>query len=195
MRNEKEKKKKLGPFQWIVFGGIFPIIIVLTVLLAILSFRGVNIFEETEKIPVIGSLFTDENTDESTVDDLENTILELQAELKNEQAKTTQLQSELETKENEIAQLQAENEQLEQNVNELQNSNSTTSTDWDSVVKTYEAMKPKDAALILVEMDETTALNILAELTEDQLADILGKMSPEDAANFTDQLAELADNR
>ncbi|WAA10716.1 MotE family protein [Fervidibacillus albus] len=195
MRNKKEKKKKFGFWQWIVFGGIFPIIIVLSVLLAIFSIRGVNIFEEVEKIPVIGSLFTDENSVGTTVEDLENTINDLQAELKNEEAKATQLQSELETKENEIAQLQAENERLEQSVNELQSSNTTTNTDWDSVVKTYETMKPKDAALILVEMDEATALNILAELTEDQLADILEKMSPEEAAQFTDQLADLADNR
>ncbi|WAA13602.1 MotE family protein [Fervidibacillus halotolerans] len=192
MRKEKEKKKKkFGIFQWIVFGGIFPILIALSILLIVLSIQGINVFKETEKIPVIGNFLGQEKNDETSVDDLENTIRKLQAELKNEEAKSSQLQSKLEDKEKEIAQLEEEKKRLERDLNELMNSKGTTSKNWDSVIKTYETMKPKEAALILVEMDENTALNILADLSEDQLADILEKMPPQDAAQFTNRLAEL----
>ncbi|WP_181163010.1 MotE family protein [Emcibacter nanhaiensis] len=59
----------------------------------------------------------------------------------------------------------------------------------DSLVKTYTAMKPKDAARIFDNLDMDILINIIEKMNEKKVAPILAKMSPQTAKELTVELA------
>lgn len=59
-----------------------------------------------------------------------------------------------------------------------------------SLVKVYEAMKPKDAARIFDELDMNTLLMVVDRMSERKVAPILAAMSPQKAMEVTQQLAD-----
>ena len=62
---------------------------------------------------------------------------------------------------------------------------------WRGIVKTYETMRPKDAAAILNDMEETVLLQVLDRMKETKAAPILAAMTPERARSATAQLAQM----
>jgi flagellar motility protein MotE (MotC chaperone) len=60
----------------------------------------------------------------------------------------------------------------------------------DSLVRVYEAMKPKDAAARITLMDDSVRLPMAAKMKERALSAILAMMSPEDAKSLTEKLAK-----
>lgn len=58
-----------------------------------------------------------------------------------------------------------------------------------SLVKIYEAMKPKDAARIFDEMDMDVLLLVVGRMNERRIAPVLAAMSPEKAKDVTQELA------
>ena len=83
----------------------------------------------------------------------------------------------------ELANLQARLEQLEKSRVERDDAN------WAGLVKVYETMKPRDAALIFNEMDMPVLLQIVDRMKEAKAAVILGAMLPDRARLLTAQLA------
>lgn len=190
------EENKSGIFKKLFYFVIIPFLLILTIVLIISTVSGLNIFQEAAKIPVIGSLFSSKDMATTSIEEYDQQINKLQAQLKNQEKKVEDLQSELEKKDQEIATLQEEKKNFETNQNnqaepgnENANGQNETDTQWNEVIKTYEKMKPQSAANILAQMDETTALNIMTDLKEDTLARILEKMPVEKAANFTAKLA------
>ena len=59
----------------------------------------------------------------------------------------------------------------------------------DALVKTYSAMRPKDAARIFDSLEESVALQVAAQMKPDVLAPILGAMQSEAAQKLTVRLA------
>lgn len=195
--NKTMEENKSGILKKLFYFVIIPFLLILTIVLIISTVSGLNIFQEAAKIPVIGSLFSSKDMATTSIEEYDQQINKLQAQLKNQEKKVEDLQSELEKKDQEIASLQEEKENFEntkvepgnENVNAKANDQNETDTQWNEVIKTYEKMKPQSAANILAQMDETTALNIITDLKEDTLARILEKMPVEKAANFTAKLA------
>ena len=62
---------------------------------------------------------------------------------------------------------------------------------WRGIVKTYESMRPRDAAAILNDMEEAVLLQVLDRMKEVKAAPILAAMTPERARTATTQLAQL----
>ncbi len=60
-----------------------------------------------------------------------------------------------------------------------------------SLVKIYEAMKPKDAARIFEELDLDTLLLVAERMKERKLAPIMAKMNPQKAKTMTVELTKL----
>jgi len=60
-----------------------------------------------------------------------------------------------------------------------------------SLVKIYEAMKPKDAARIFAELELNTLLDVAERMKERKLAAIMSKMNPEKAREVTVELRNL----
>lgn len=59
----------------------------------------------------------------------------------------------------------------------------------DALVKTYSSMKPKDAARIFDNLDESVTLSVAAQMKPDVLAPIIGAMQSEPAQKLTVRLA------
>ncbi|MCU9600145.1 MotE family protein [Pallidibacillus thermolactis] len=192
MKKEIEKKQKSNIGKKILFAIVLPLIFICMIMIIIFSFLGKNIFEEASNIPIIGSIFA---TDASvvTTEDLQKQINQLKAALSDEQAKVSDLEFQLEQKEQELETLKQENiesDLVNQEVNSENLEEQSITDEWATIAKTYENMKPKNAAAILVSMDEPTALNILRSMQEKNVAAILEKMPAENAAKFTVKLVE-----
>ena len=61
---------------------------------------------------------------------------------------------------------------------------------WRGLVKTYEAMRPRDAATIFNDLDGPVLLQVLDRMKEAKAAPILAAMTPERARAVTAQLAQ-----
>ncbi len=61
---------------------------------------------------------------------------------------------------------------------------------WRGLVKTYEAMRPRDAATIFNDLDGPVLLQVLDRMKEAKAAPILAAMAPERARAVTAQLAQ-----
>jgi flagellar motility protein MotE (MotC chaperone) len=84
----------------------------------------------------------------------------------------------------ELGRLRGEIEKLVRQVDEQQ------AAQLDSLVKIYETMKPKEAALIFQELDMGVLLNVLERMRESKSAPILAAMDPLRARDVTSQLVE-----
>ena len=81
--------------------------------------------------------------------------------------------------------LQAQLEKLDETRRERDDSN------WRGLVKTYEAMRPREAAIILNELDSAVLLQVLDRMKEAKAALVLAAMQPDRARNATAALAQL----
>lgn len=61
---------------------------------------------------------------------------------------------------------------------------------WRGLVRTYEAMRPRDAAAIFNELDLPVLLEVLDRMKENRAAPVLGVMQPERARQVTAELAQ-----
>ncbi|RYD28547.1 MAG: hypothetical protein EOP89_02190 [Lysobacteraceae bacterium] len=81
--------------------------------------------------------------------------------------------------------LQTKLEQLEKDRQDRQDAN------WRGLVRTYEDMRPRDAAVIFNDLDSTVLVQVLDRMKDAKAAPILAAMTPERARAITSQLAQL----
>ena len=62
---------------------------------------------------------------------------------------------------------------------------------WQGLVKTYEAMKPRDAATIFNDLEMPVLLQVVDRMKEAKAAAILAAMQPDKARDLTTQLAQM----
>jgi flagellar motility protein MotE (MotC chaperone) len=84
----------------------------------------------------------------------------------------------------ELTALQAKLEAMENTRRERDEAN------WRGLVKTYETMRPRDAAMIFNDLDQTVLLQVLDRMKESKAAPILAAMQPERARFTTTELAK-----
>lgn len=82
-----------------------------------------------------------------------------------------------------LAALQARLETLDQTRRERDEAN------WRGMVKTYETMRPRDAAAIFNELDQPVLLQVLDRMKEVKAAPVLAAMRPDRARQVTTDLA------
>jgi flagellar motility protein MotE (MotC chaperone) len=80
--------------------------------------------------------------------------------------------------------LQTKLEQLDKERHEREEAN------WRGLVKTYESMRPRDAAVIFNDLDSAVLIPVLDRMKEAKAAPILAAMAPERARAATTQLAQ-----
>ena len=85
----------------------------------------------------------------------------------------------------ELTALQTRLEQLDQTRRERDDAN------WHGLVKTYEAMRPRDAAAILNELETPVLLQVLDRMKEAKAALVLAAMVPDRARTATIGLAQM----
>lgn len=81
--------------------------------------------------------------------------------------------------------LQTKLEQLEKDRQDRQDAN------WRGLVRTYEDMRPRDAAVIFNDLDSAVLVQVLDRMKDAKAAPILAAMTPERARAITSQLAQL----
>jgi flagellar motility protein MotE (MotC chaperone) len=89
----------------------------------------------------------------------------------------------------ELTDLQKKLEQLDADRKKREEAN------WQGLVRTYETMKPAEAAAILNDMDVPVLLQVFDRMKEAKAAAILGAMQPDRARDATTQLARLRTKR
>ena len=86
----------------------------------------------------------------------------------------------------------SELKQLQKTINDLiKTHDDQQETKIASLVKIYEAMKPKDAARIFEQLDLNTLLIVAERMKERKLAPVMAQMNPEKAKDVTVELSRL----
>lgn len=192
----KERNKSKGAVQRLVLWVAVPLLIMLLLILVIGSIAGINVLEKTKqaigKAPIF-SAFSDNS--KLSIEEYQKRIVDLEGEIQEKNTQLEQLQKKLEEKEAEADQLLMEKKRLENSTEEQIENKNENKPDMKEIKAVYETMAPKKAALIILEMKEEDALNILSGLTPDSLARVLEKMPPDKAAALTQKLARAGDER
>ncbi|KON89087.1 hypothetical protein AF332_21345 [Sporosarcina globispora] len=184
---EEQETPKTSRFQWIIYVFLIPVLFGVTIALLVFTVSGNNIFEAakeySQKVPFLAAIFDEDNSRSQEV--MGEQLIELQAEVKDREARISQLESQLDSKDLELERAGLEKQRLEEEINELTAIKEENKRAFKDIVKTYENISAKKAAPILTEMKDEEAVKILSNVNSDTLADIMEKMSPEDAARYT----------
>lgn len=192
---EKENKgfSKLNLFLTILIVLIF----IAGILVITVTFSGKSIGEQAgklaENIPFLGE--SEEKAEKQTNQaDYVKEIASLKSELKDKEKEMESLEKLLDNKEIELKRSQLSVEQLEQTISELDQKKEQNSRSSKDIIDTYEKMAPKQAALIVAEMNEKEAVKILSSITTEALADIMEKMEAKKAAVLMEKISAEKSN-
>lgn len=181
--NENKSSNKL---LVVMLSVLIPLLAISAVFLIIAKFTDVNVFDKAKELT--GKLpFVDEEIDIADENDLilEERVVTLQAELKEKETQLVNLQEVVDASVEENKLLIEKQEELQYEIEVLKVEKDTTKGTFTEIVSTFEKMSAKAAAPILTEMVDEEAMRILTSLKPDQLAAILEKMTPVDAAKYT----------
>ena len=188
-----EKENKMNPFLWFFFAIIVPLLVAITLAFIIITVTGFDAWgwvKSTGKnIPVISSLIP---ADED----------EKQVALEKEQAELA-----LKEKEQEIEYLLAENDDLKTQVKQMEQKQAKlekslkTNRDTEEIkenesvkveqfVGSFKDMGAEQAAQIIENMNEASALSLLDEMPNKVRGKILEAMDPKKAADLTQKLIQ-----
>ncbi|MBW7650282.1 MotE family protein [Anoxybacillus sp. ST4] len=196
-----EETKKTSKLQWFLFVVFIPLLFTISVALLILTFSGINVFEQGKKyagqLPFIsqwveGTEANEKKKLQEQLVELKATIVEKEKQLKKANDVLKEKEAEIDALQQEIARLQAEKEQVQEPTTTPPAEQ--TNTPRVDVVKMYETMSPRKAAEIIPQMSDQEAVNLLSKLKTDKVAAILEKMDAQNAAKYTSLLAKKADN-
>lgn len=202
MANTVEEKESQGKeqrtfnkFQWFVFTGLIPTLFAILIVLIVLSFAGINVFDKAkdfgQKVPFLSNLLQEEET--MSVEEWEASIIELEGQIKDKEAQIEKLQTEMDGKDKEVERGKLEIEQLQSQIDELLAIQEDNKRAFKDIIKTYETMSPKKVAPIISQMNEQEALKILTSIKADTLAAIMENLGPEEAAKYTELLTNETD--
>lgn len=187
------EEKSPGFFKKFFYLFLIPLMFIIAICLILATVTEYNVFkmadEAIEKIPFIGS-----KDEESAV--VENTslneekVVSLQAEIQEKELQITNLQSQIDASAAEKEELLAEQERLLFEIEKLQRNQEEAQKEFNEILSTFEKMSAKTAAPILVKMSDTESLRIMSSMKPDTLSAIFTKMSPEDAARYTELLSQ-----
>ncbi|WP_338786616.1 MotE family protein [Metabacillus sp. FJAT-53654] len=199
----ENKKQEYGKFQWFFFVILIPTIFTATLVLVILSVAGFDVLGKTKTllagVPVVEKLFNDDKQETTT--DAEVAVKEAtqQKDEKEKLEKTIQeqssiigaLENDVTIKEKEIQNLNQEINSLESQIEDINNAKSENKSK--DIAKLYDSMTSKKAAEIIPNLNEADAMLILTSLDDKQVADILTKMTVDDAVKYTNLLASTTE--
>ena len=189
---ENEVESQPGFFKKFFYLFLIPFMFLIAILLIITSVTEYNVFKMAdgvvEKIPFISS-----DEDEGVIENSllnEQKVVELQAEIQEKEAQISQLQSQIDSSAIEKEELLVEQERLLFEIEKLKRNQEETQKEFKEILSTFEKMSAKTAAPILVQMSDTESLRIMSSMKPDTLSAIFTKMSPADAARYTELLSQ-----
>ncbi|WP_449540010.1 MotE family protein [Ferdinandcohnia sp. Marseille-Q9671] len=188
-------EKEYSKFQWFLFVVLIPSLFTLVVVFVLLTVAGFNpvgtIKEFTNKLPVVSSLFNDEEDKQTQkTGEAEVSTVDLELEIQTKESEIADLKNQLDKKSGEIDSLQYEIDRLSEEIVQLQEEHLAKSKSLQELTQMYELMSPKNAAKIIPNLKENEAKEILTSIDTEKLAAIFEKMSPQDAARFTELITQ-----
>lgn len=187
------EEKSPGFFKKFFYLFLIPLMFIVAIALILATVTEYNVFKMAnnaiEKIPFVGS-----SDDEKIV--VENSslnekkVVELQAEVQEKELQITELQSKIDSSAIEKEELLTEQERLLFEIEKLKRNQEETQKEFNEILSTFEKMSAKTAAPILVQMSDTESLRIMSNMKPDTLSAIFTKMSPVDAARYTELLSQ-----
>ncbi|MYL33144.1 hypothetical protein GLW08_01505 [Pontibacillus yanchengensis] len=182
------ESKKTNKFQWFVFVILIPLLFAVTFALIVMTIGGVNVFQKVQeyggKIPVVSSMVSSDNTQENQ----EPQSAELQATVQDQNAQIQQLKGTVSQKNQTIEELNQQIEELTNQLNEKAKSDQQRSEIMKNMSSSFKEMDPEEAAPIIAQLDQSTAVSILQQMPDEERGNIFAKMSPEQAATLTSAL-------
>ena len=173
---------------------LIPLLFASAVLLIIAKITDVNIFDKTKELAANLPFVSEPKVKNDKEDEpdlvLEERVVTLQAEIKEKEAEVFQLQQQLDTSADEKEELLIEQEKLINEIKALESGADSTKQKSTEIISTFEKMSAKSAAPIIINMSDAEALQILTNLKPDNLASILERMAPEEAARYTTLMTE-----
>jgi len=187
-----ENKEKRNPILFFLFAVVIPLLIVSVIAVVILSLVGVDVSgwakEKGSNIPVVSSFVESEEEEQLQAQlDRANETIELQVD-------------EIDELNKEIDSLEAIREDLQLEITRLENRNQSEEglleeSDETEVVdemkqaaSSFRKMDPENAAQIVQNLDQATAVAILTNLSGDVRGAILAEMEPNQAAELVEAL-------
>lgn len=189
-KNKNQNKKKTNPILWLFFAVIIPIFIAGALTIFVLNISGVDVLGWTkakgEKIPVISSLIKDEDSDAESKQDAkkqetEEEIKRLKEEIKELEEQNDNLKQDYLKLENEKNSMERLLDETEEESEAVGKPNSSPAKD---TANAFRKMKPKQAALIIQDLEASRANDILNELSNDVRGKILQEMDPDKARSL-----------
>jgi flagellar motility protein MotE (MotC chaperone) len=188
-----EQAEKSGRLAWFLMVIAVPMIFAVTVFAIVLSMMGVNVLEEAAKagknFPIFSTFLNENKGSDSSIKtaaiDQEQYA---KKQLKEQDDYIKRLEADLRKKEEETSSLKDEVVKLKQ-----QNDETTAAMEQKkdgSLSELYAEMSSKQAAAVLVLLDNASAADILESLETEKQAEILSKMEPSDAAEMTSLLSQ-----
>ena len=194
---EEKESQEVNKFQSFLYLIAIPILFGIVIALVALSILGINIFDTAKdiggKVPFI-SQYVNEESQPST-EEIEKTIINLEADIKDREAKMEQLQSKIDSKDTQLKRMELEKAQLQAQIEELTAIQEENKRAFREIVTTYETMSAKSAAPIISKMETGEAVKILTNIKPESLAAIMEKLPAEEAAKYTELLTnETSEN-
>ncbi len=184
--------------QWFFFAFVIPLIFALIVYSVIITFMGKSIVDQVKTvgshIPIVSNLFDEEKADRADAQEskkLEQEITRLTHTITEQEQNILALENKLLEKDEEVIKAKETIVKLEKQLENASEDGTVTSNEVKETAKRLLAMSPKDAALILAEMQNQEAISILQAMKPDDSGQILAKLEPKQASILmTDLLAE-----
>jgi len=187
MKKEKqteEVEEKYTFLQKLLYLFIIPLLFTLVVVLGYLTYEGRNIFEVAQSfLPSNKEVaVTEEKKEEEEKEDTSTPSSSSQDVIL--------LERQISDKEREITKLVAKLDEANSRIEDLEKQQQEVRASTKELAKLYEGMSTKKAAQIIMELEQEMALLLLNELSTSKTSSILGQMEPEQAARFTELLAD-----
>ncbi|KEZ50093.1 MotE family protein [Metabacillus indicus] len=187
----KNDEKETGKFQWLLFVVIIPFFFTVTFIAVILTVAGIDVTgklkETAALLPGISAEQKASGHAKSSAEKELKDENELQkSEIKRQQQDIAALENDRDLKEKEIQRLSQELRSMEEQLKAA----AAEGENGRDVAKLYDKMTSKKAAAIIPLLSDEEALKILKAIGDDQVISVLEKMSPEDAAKYTNMLSD-----
>lgn len=184
---EKKSGTKPNPILWFVFILVIPTIVATTLAIIILGVAGIDVVswakDKASQVPVV-STWIEEDEEKK----LEEQNEKAEAKIVKQNEEISQLKQEITDLEGTIDQLNQEILKLESKSESTTINDESEKEDVDSIKKmsaSFKEMKSKQAALIMEDLQDDIAIDILKELSNDTRGSILEAMDPSKAAHLT----------
>lgn len=189
-KQQSEKKKKMNPFFTIIFAVILPLIVALVLAVIVLMFLGVDVAGWTEdkltKTPIVSSFVQteDEKSLTAKLDKANDTIKTQNTIIEELETEIEQLEAQLDDMEIDMAKLENEMEE------EVELTDLEEDVDIKQLASSFRKMDKEQAAKIVANLNVSTAVLLLSNVSGEIRGQILEEMDPQVAANLMESMMD-----